>query len=582
MLTVLLNWLYIAITSLGTGIAVLSFFSWIFKKNMDDKPLDIILAGLVFNTVYAQTWSLFGGVGVAANIVLIFFTCISFFAFRTVLKNTIHETTERIGKCRMLVVIYPLAAILFAYGTSRGYIHYDTSLYHAQSIRWIEEYGVVKGLACLQLRFGYNSSAFALTALYSFIDLIGQSLHTTAGFFCLIGAAQVIDVYRVFTEKRVRHSDFIRIGLLFYIGLVFREMVSPASDYYAQILIFTVVIKWLDALDHDKDRKPTDRIEPANIYPYAMLSILLVYASTVKFSIALLVLLVIKPAVMLIKNRYFKQTIASLSAGIAVLLPFFIRNVLISGWLIYPSTIIDLFDVDWKIPKGVAQYDAMEIGVYGKGINDVTKLDMPIKMWLPHWFSQLSLVEKGWVCLTASCLMAGLIFFLYKVIKKQTDWDMLLIFTVISASCLFWFFSAPLVRYGYGYLTCVPLFVDGCLCMELVKKTKDTKSLYIAFIIVFCMVGLYRVKTVGYDIISSLKQPYYLAQTDYEDWPAKEYELKPGKTIYVPEVDALIGYEKFPASLMTIDIQMRGDDWKDGFRYKDYDEWLKRSGVNAD
>jgi len=580
MIMVLLNWLYIAMTSFGTGIAVLSFFSWIFERKTEEKPFFIILAGLVFNTVYAQTWSLFGGVGVAANIVLMFISIVSVLALRDRAKASIKGLFERIKNTHILAYIYPVIIVLFAYGSSRGYIHYDTSLYHAQSIRWIEEYGVVKGLACLQLRFGYNSSAFALTALYSFADIFVQSLHTTAGFFCLLGAFQVSDVYVVFKEKRVRHSDFIRIGLLFYLGLIFKEMVSPASDYYAQILIFSAVIAWLDNLESDKKRSKEDPADLKDIYPYAMISILLVFAATVKFSIALLVLLAIKPAVMLIKNRYIKQMIASLLAGVATLLPFFIRNVLISGWLIYPSTFIDLFDVDWKIPKGVAQYDAMEIGVYGKGINDVTKLDMPMTEWLPEWFRHLSLVEKGWVGLTAICLVAGVIYFIYKLIKKKVDADILLVFIVLLISCMFWFFSAPLVRYGYGYLTSIPLFVDGCLCMELVERSNDKRSLYIAFLIVFGIMGLYRLKTVGYDIISTLKQPYYLTQADYEDWPAKEYELKPGRIIYVPEQDALIGYDKFPASLMTIDIQMRGDDFKDGFRYKDYDAWLENSRSN--
>ena len=582
MIMVLLNWLYIAMTSFATGIAVLSFFSWIFDRKTKEKPFFAILAGLVFNTVYAQTWSLFGGVGVAANAVLVLISIISVIVFKDSVSASIKGLIERIKSTRMLAYIYPVLIVLFAYGTSRGYIHYDTSLYHAQSIRWIEEYGVVKGLACLQLRFGYNSSAFALTALYSLADIFGQSLHTTAGFFCLLGAFQVSDVYEVFKEKRVRHSDFIRIGLLFYLGLIFKEMVSPASDYYAQILIFSAVITWLDSLERDKNSTSENISGVQSIYPYAMISILLVFAATVKFSIALLVLLAIKPAVMLIRNRYFKQMIFSLLAGILTLLPFFIRNVLISGWLIYPSTFIDLFDVDWKIPKGVAQYDAMEIGVYGKGINDVTKLDMPMRQWLPAWFKQMSIVEKGWVSLTAICLVAGVIYFIYKLIKKQADTDILLVFIVLTISGLFWFFSAPLVRYGYGYLTCIPLFVDGCLCMELVKRSGDKRSLYIAFLIVFGVVGLYRIKTVGYDIISSLKQPYYLAQVDYENWPAKEYELMPGKIIYVPEQDALIGYDKFPASLMTIDIEMRGDDIKDGFRYKDYEAWLERSGFDAE
>lgn len=561
MIMVLLNWLYIAITSFGTGFAVLSFFSSIFKKQVN-KVLPVLFAGLAFNTVYAQFWSLFGGVGIEANVVLILMVIAVLAIRRKEVCDLISGSWKKVAAIRPLPYIYGAVVILMAYGCSRGYIHYDTSLYHAQSIRWIEEYGVVRGLACLQLRFGYNSSAFALTALYSFVGILGQSLHTTAGFFALLGGIQVTDIYIIFVEKKVHHSDFIRLGLLFYLGLIYKEMVSPASDYYAQILIFTTLIMWLDALDEEKDA-----------YPYAMLSILLVYAATVKFSIALLVLLVIKPAIMMIREKQVKQIISCLAAGIFVLLPFFIRNVLISGWLIYPSTFIDLFNVDWKIPKGVAQYDAMEIGVYGKGINDVTKLDMPINQWLPNWFRNMSIVEKGWVTLTVICVVIGAIYFAYKLVKKTVNWDKLLVFVVIVASCGFWFVSAPLVRYGYGYLTCVPLFVDGCLCFELVQKTDDRKSLYYAYLFVFALISLYRIKTVGYDIMNSVNQPYYIAQQDYTDWPAEEYNLD-GQIIYVPEHDVLTGYNNFPASALIIDVELRGTDFGDGFRYRDYQGFL--------
>lgn len=561
MLMVLLNWLYIAITAFGSGYAVLLGLSSCFKRQMN-KVLPIILAGIVFNTVYAQTWSLFGGVGIVANVVLLAFVLVVYIVRRRHIAELLGAMKAKICEVRPLPYIYLAVILLMAYGSSRGYIHYDTSLYHAQSIRWIEEYGVVKGLACLQLRFGYNSSAFALTALYSFAGIAGQSLHTTSGFFALIGAVQVVDIYKIFRTGEVRHSDFIRIGLLFYLGLIYKEMVSPASDYYAQVLIFTSLIMWLDALDDDKDA-----------YPFAMISILLVYAATIKFSIAFMVLLVIKPAIMLVRSKQIKQIVSSLAAGVVVLLPFFIRNVLISGWLIYPSTFIDLFNVDWKIPKGVAQYDAMEIGVYGKGINDVTKLDMPMSQWLPNWFRQMSVIEKGWVTLTAICLIIGIIYFAYKIIRKTVNWDKLLVFAVVAVSCIFWFVSAPLVRYGYGYLTCVPLIVDGCLCLELVQKTGDRKSLYYAYLLVFTVISLYRIKTVGYDIIRTFNQPYYISQEDYVDWPAKEYNLD-GHTIYVPEQDALIGYNQFPASVLTIDVQMRGTEFEDGFRYRDYQGFL--------
>lgn len=559
MIMVLINWLYIAITSLLAGFAVLSLYCLIFGTKINSvKPC--IWAGLVVNTVFAQVWSLFGGVGLAANMVLSLICLIVFVLKRKDILELLYDAREKTAEVKAMPVIYAALIILFSYGTSRGYIHFDTSLYHAQSIRWIEEYGVVKGLASLQVRFGYNSSAFALTALYSFKDILGQSLHTTSGFFALLGIFHVSDVYRSFVEKKVRFSDFIRLGLLFYLGLIFREMTSPASDYYAQILIFSILIMWLDALDEEKEN------EKAGAYPFAMISILLVYAATVKFSIALLVLLAIKPAAMMIKEKQIKQTLASLLGGIAVLVPFFIRNYLISGWLIYPSTIIDIFNPDWKIPKGMAQYDAKEIGAYGKGINDVTNMDMPFAEWFPSWFSSMSVTEKGWVCLSAIAIIGGLIYFIWKLCRKSIDKDRLLVWAVVTVGCLFWFFSAPLVRYGYGYLTCLPLLFDGLLCFELTERTGDRKSLYIAYFLVFCLFGVYRIKTMSYDILTTIKEPYYTVQKDYSEWPATEYDLD-GQTIYIPTENGMIGYSHFPSSLLIIDVELRGTDLKDGFRF---------------
>lgn len=560
MIIVLANWLYIAITSFVTGFAVLSFFSAIFGINKYRKMTAYVLGGLAFNTVYAQAYSLFGGVGLGANAGLIFLCLIFSFILRQPIREYLTDYRNGLRGRYGILSAWGIVIILFSYGTSRGYLHYDTSLYHAQSIRWIEEYGVVPGLASLQLRYGYNSSAFAMTALYSFRDFVGQSLHTTAGFFALVGAIQVVDVYRVFADKKVRHSDFIRIGLLFYLGQIFGEMMSPASDYYAQVLIFMSVILWLDAEDEE--------------FSYSMISILLVFAATIKFSIALLVLMVVYPAVILVKKRRVREIVVCIISGIVVLIPYFIRNILISGWLIYPSTFFDIANVDWKIPKGMAQYDAMEIGVYGKGINDVTKLDMPFSQWFPNWFIKMSVVEKFWVVMTTTCIAAGIIYFIYKLIKKDCDYNKLIVFLVLTASCTMWFITAPLVRYGYGYLTCIPLFVDGCLCMELIKKTGDEKSLYIAFLLIFAVIGIYRIKTVGYSIITTCKENYYVRQKDYVDFPAKEYNLD-GHTIYIPESGDQIGYNQFPSSLLVIDVELRGEDFTDGFRFKDYDGFIE-------
>lgn len=91
--------------------------------------------------------------------------------------------------------------LLWGYFTSRGYIHYDSDLYHAQSIRWIEEYGVVKGLGNLHERFAYNSASFALSALYSMKFLLGKSLHTLSGFFAFLLSLTAMDVTAAWRRK---------------------------------------------------------------------------------------------------------------------------------------------------------------------------------------------------------------------------------------------------------------------------------------------------------------------------------------------------------------------------------------------
>lgn len=81
-------------------------------------------------------------------------------------------------------------------------MHYDTGLYHAQAIRWIEEYGVVPGLANLHSRFGYNSASFALSAFFSETWLIGRPMHCVAGFFALLCACKCAAGLMAFWKRK--------------------------------------------------------------------------------------------------------------------------------------------------------------------------------------------------------------------------------------------------------------------------------------------------------------------------------------------------------------------------------------------
>lgn len=553
MLSVLISYLYVGITTFLLGFGVRLFV----KKYLDyeiKEVTSLIYAGLGIATVYAGIYSLFAGVSLGANIGMLLMCGTVVWRGKRELCSFLKQQKNSFttGKGLFFVIIL----LLFAYGGSRGYLHFDSGLYHAQAIRWIEEYGVVPGLANLHCRLAYNSSAFVLTALYSMKFLVGQSLHTVAGFMALVLAIKGSEVVKVFSRKKVLVSDFVKVAMLFYISIIYTEMMSPASDYFAMLFLFYVVDTWVE-LEERKEKEIT---------PYGMLCVLLAVNVTIKLSAAIMLLLVLKPAVMLLKEKRYGQIGLYLVMGILAVFPYLARNVILSGWLVYPFPAIDLFSFDWKIPASEARYDAEEIKVYAKGMTDVLLKDIPMSQWFPDWFLKLKGLEKIWVLSSAASMAAGALITLWGVLKKKKEiYGFLFLQWVLIAGYLFWQIGTPLVRYGYIYILAFPFFTIGLWFISLFGKKEKSYLLFaMALIVFFC----YKGGNLLQSIKNSSKQEYYLWQQDYVTLDYGSYEIG-GVEFYIPLQSGQIGYDKFPAAPHErYDVELRGSSIEEGFRRK--------------
>ena len=194
--------------------------------------------------------------------------------------------------------------------------------------------------------------------------------------------------------------------------------------------------------------------------------------------------------------------------------------------------------------------------------------------------------------MTVAAVVIGLVYLTYMLItccrknkvmaaensvEKRNDilwkfkWDFPFVFFVFMISALFWFFSAPLIRYGYAYVVALPLITFGFGMLLLMEHTWIKKYSDIVVRVFGIMVVLFlltRVKGLGEDIARTWQQPYYLRQMDYEDGEAVT-QVVDGVTFYVPTYRAQIGYNKFPSSLLDWPIELRGDSIEDGFRQID-------------
>ena len=584
MLSVLLDWLIIAITSYTVGYGFLRLMSICIGREVSaGKNANVLrlLIGFMLTNVYAEIWSIFSPVNMWAVYILVFITLVIAYMCKQDMAETVN-----ISKAPKPAVIASVAVILLmAYGSSRGYMHYDTTLYHASAIRWIEEYGVVPGLANLQSRYGYNSAEFAHNALYSFKWYTGRSLHCTTGFLAMVSAHLLYDK-ELFTGRRTIQSvDFVRIGLLYYLGVLFAQMVSPASDYVANLLIFDILILMLGRVK--------DRTLPAD--HYVLISLLAIYGITVKVSLAPMVLICLIPFVYYIIKKDVRSILFCIVSGLVIAMPYFIRGYILSGWILYPSTLIKLGNPDWQVPIGEAQYDAKEISMWGRGITDATKWsEVTLTNWIPSWFAALDTVEKVLItAVIASTVVLVAIEIRLGLSKNRGGLQRnnilleLPIAWIMLLGVVTWFVGAPLVRYGLGFVLSFPLLVVGILYELVFREVRiaginkdrtgsdrsspgERKEIVgrALFLIIAGVMVLMKVKGLVVDIAGSLDRDCLIWQQDYEDPEAFTYEVN-GVTIYVAKNGGGMGYNKFPSSIEVKDnIELRGSELKDGFRVK--------------
>ena len=563
MLVVLLNWFYIFFITQLIGFSFYKCLGKFLKRDITYHLSQNIICGIVISTVYAQFFSLFYKVGMIANLILLLFCVIIILQNKHELISLLKESVKSLFSWEG--VLYLGVLLLVAFFTSRGTIHTDTSLYHAQAIRWYEEYGVVKGLANLQWHFAYNSSYFGFAALFSMAFLGGQSLHCTTGFITAVLCIWALNHLKNFFSHERHIADMCCIGILFYALVNLTGCVSPASDYATMFFTLYLIARWAEVIESNTK----------DITNYCLLSILAVYVFTLKMSAGLLVLLVIYPAFYLIKEKRVKEIITYLTLGIMTLLPFLIRNVIISGWLIYPFSALDLFSFDWKLPAQYVNIDSNQIKVWARCLYDTNLIDTPIQEWLPIWWNSQERYSQMLILTNLIALVLDGVILLHLIVrKKKLNWNLILLNITTILSAVAWLFLAAFIRYGLAFLLAIPSLAVG---MWMKKEESSFYKLLSGCIVVF----MFFILTPYWDhyftddlvfVKQNLTEPYYIMQKDYEHSEMQTFDMN-GVTIYCPKEGQITGYQYFPSSSYDYMInctELRGDGVKDGFRNTEF------------
>lgn len=555
MVTVLLSWLIIGTASLIFGKAIVDR---IYCDDLDTMgKLDIyLMAGIIFLNVYAQIFSLFYKVSKVA--------CLILFAAGTILAC--RYLFVRIQERKRLLDLgffrehpYRLALILAGGGGTLAWMlqaptHYDTGLYHAQAIRWIEEYGIVPGLGNLHMRLAYNSAFMSLQALFSLKWLLGQSLHTLNGFFCLFCISYAIMTVRLQKEQRWYVSDILKCFMLLYIVMQRHHLSSPCTDIWAMLLVFYVSIKWFEFAERNEQEEA----------PWCFICLTAIYAVTVKLSAAPIALFAVYPLLMLVKKGDGKRILGNIMASVIMVVPFLVRNVILSGYLIYPYAGIDLFSVDWKMLASEVESDSFGVKIYGWGYTTEEAYEKSMVRRIPHWFQTQRMGTKLLIIAGTVCAVILLVrLYRYVHLKKLRE---SVFMATILISLLFWFVTAPLDRYGAVYFMIVIAVAIGEILKWRWNAAMNLLADISAVMVMAILCGIYLSRL---EVVYTTERAYLVKQPDYLEWPMEQRQIDDA-VVWVPKKGDQGGYEPFPSTPHRNPgkIHMRGKSFKEGFYKK--------------
>jgi hypothetical protein len=455
MLAILLIWLYALAICFIYGCAVNQILLALSReKDAENPPFPLlVILGLCAVTTIASYLSLFMKIAWGANAVLFLGALLLFAAYRREVTSSLKSGVEGLWSLDKYVAALLFLSFLFILVKAAATPSvFDTGLYHAQAILWIEEYPVVPGLGNLHGRLAFNSAWFPANALFGFSFLKLQPFHVLNGLFllviifiCLQGLSRII-------TSQYRGSDILRAAIALPALFVFKDQLSsPTPDIPAALLVCLIFIYYVQ-LQEKADGSPDP---PGSL----ILCLLAAWAITIKLSTLPLSLFIVVIATQEIARRRWANFWIIAGGVLLLVLPYFLRNIWLSGYPVYPFPGLNPFRFDWQVPRAAALAEKRAVEAFARDPRYVLPQAQGAFTWVPAWFHQTvadygSKLEK--IFLPGLVILVDGLLHLRKRHTGKIAWGgggrYNVIYLLAAAGLLFWFFTAPDPRFGLGFI----------------------------------------------------------------------------------------------------------------------------------
>lgn len=578
MVQVIIVWVYASFIFFSLGYGLIQLLNKLNIKDYLDLEYYIFL-GIISVTTLASYFSIFLPTGLTINVFLLTISVIILVINKKSYFSYLFAQFESLNKLSKHYWILFIAILCYALIKSAGPGEiYDDNLYYLQTIHWIENYPAIPGLANLHGRLGFNSSWHLLSAVFSFSFLGCHYFNDLNGYlFILIAFTSIKSLFNIY-KSGFNIFDGTQVCMTLFILYFLKDYFSaPTADLPATIfcwIVFNLFLKFIIRFGENKD------LNYSEIFIITLTSI---FCLTIKVSIAPICLFILYLIFILFSRKLYKMIFCLMVVSFVVIAPFIIRNIIQTGYLVYPIAITGIDGLDWKVP--LFRPNSISDNFYGTfsvkeeigWIKSWAKLpnryfkdvnNMAINEWLPQWYEaqnrdNLKLIH-----------LLGIAILFYVVFKSMFFKYWFLVITIyIGVS--FWFLSAPDFRFGYGFIGYGAIFSVCVFLFVLYNKLRKINKYFLnraVFIYVIYFWSSYSVKNINE--ISEIKSIFvkncFVPSRFYEVNNTNSFKI--GKTnIYNPVERDWCGYEPFPCTPYQNPLLiMRNDRIENGFKIKYY------------
>ncbi len=403
------------------------------------------------------------------------------------------------GKSEIILIIVLLIYLSFIPFNWAN--HYDAGYYYLLLIKWLRESIVPFGLANLFGILGYNPSWFTVAAIVETPLFIKESplFITNALMMFFYGSAAFLTFLEKIKVKKILFSDYFLIfALIPWIIRTRSNMASMSPDLPAMLITLFIIYLLIRSFE-----------EKENNYFYLLNSIIFsVFVVTIRVSTFPIllgsILAFIYFGVFIRKNFYLPNSGKSIFKdpifyknliipSIMVLITWVMRGIIISGCIAYPSKLGYFENIQWSASPGV---ELKYITSWARGGLHASPAEV-LGNW--KWFNPwvIRFLKSGDKIIPI-IIFIGLLLLVTAIIRKnflssnKYHISFFVPLIISFSGIMFWFFTAPEPRYGYGFLFgfALLIFSYGFYAFKLPKYEEISKLAAVFLILLFFLVQI--------------------------------------------------------------------------------------------